>query len=218
MGWSVQEEDALLVPISAVQHGAYCPRQCALIHVEQTFDENVFTLRGRRVHQAAHVTGSESLDGVRVERGLRLRSERLGLVGQADVVEFDEHGTPFPVEYKHGRVKRGRARLADELQLCAQAFCLEEMLGVNVPLGAIFYHSSRRRVEVEMTAELREETERAVEVVRDLLITQTVPPPINDARCRDCSLYDACLPDAVENFGRHTSRFIRLFEVDHVDT
>lgn len=195
MAWA--DED--LVPISALQHYAFCPRQCALIHVEQTYEENLFTLRGRRVHEHADVPGEMTHEGIRVERAVPLWSERLGLIGKADVVEFPAPDQPYPVEYKAGP---RRARLADEIQLCAQAMCLEQMLGVAVPRGAIYYHASRRRREVVFSAALRMEVERTTEAVRELLRSQRVPEPVADARCRDCSLIDFCLPFALRELGR----------------
>lgn len=179
-----------LVPISALQHYVYCPRQCALIHVEGVWEENLFTLRGQRAHEVVDVAKGMVQEGVRVEYALPLFSERLGLVGRADVVEF--HGEiPYPVEYKVGP---RRSRRADEVQLCAQALCLEEMLGQDVPRGALFYRASRRRREVVFTPELRDLVERAVIEVRALLQNGHLPPPVNDSRCRDCSLIEVCLP------------------------
>lgn len=193
MAWS----DDTLVPISALEHYVYCPRQCALIHVEQTFDENIFTLRGRRVHERVDTPGDLAQHGVRVERALPLWSERLGLVGQADVVEFLPDGTPYPVEYKAGP---RLARKADEVQLCAQAMYLEEMLGRTVLKGALYYYSSRRRREIEFTSELRRDVERVAHEVRELLNQINLPPPAADRRCKHCSLLDACLPFALMNF------------------
>jgi len=178
--------------ISALEHYSYCPRQCALIRVEHVYDENLYTLRGNRAHERAHDPDeSASEEGVREERGMPLFSERLGLVGKADVVEFDVSGTPYPVEYKAGPRKENRH---DDLQLCAQAFCLEEMLGHDVPRGAVFHHSSRRRREVVFGDTLRELTEETIRAVRGMISTSIVPPPVADARCPKCSLFDACMP------------------------
>ena len=123
-----------LVMISAIEHYSYCPRQCGLIHVERIYDENVFTLRGRQAHERTHEPVSRTEDGARIERGLPLWSERLGLTGVGDVVEFQADGRVFPVEYKHGTNRS----VHSHLQLCAQAFCLEEMLGVEVAWGAVY--------------------------------------------------------------------------------
>jgi CRISPR-associated exonuclease Cas4 len=187
------DDDSELIVISALSQWGYCPRRCALIHIEQTFEDNIYTLRGELEHQRVDELGGELRDGVRVERGLPLWSKRLGLTGRADLVEF--HGsTPYPVEYKHGR-KRWRPEA--ELQLCAQAICLEEMLGQPVPCGAIFHQGSRRRTEVKFDDSLRQRVEEAVAAVRSLLASQTLPEPVNDARCEHCSLKESCLPEVL---------------------
>ncbi len=183
---------AVDVPISAIEHYSYCPRQCALIHVEQTFDENLFTIRGRLAHERVEGGEATEVDGVQVLRDVPLWSERLGLRGKADVVEF--HGeVPYPVEYKVGRP---HGRHAD-LQLCAQALCLEEMLDVEVPRGAIYHHAIRRRREVEFAASLRRQTIEVIGAIRTLLIEQHVPAAPNDSRCPKCSLIQACMPSVV---------------------
>ena len=178
------------IPISALQHFLYCPRQCALIHIEQTFEENLYTLRGNRVHERAHEAGGGVADGVRLERALPLYSETLGLIGQADVVEF-RGGVPYPVEYKAGARKK---RDADDAQLCAQAMCLEEMLGVNIPEGSLYYDRSKRRRVVMFTEELRQTVRDTARAVRALYDRDTLPEPAADERCRACSLLDACMP------------------------
>jgi len=190
-GWD--DDDApVVVPISAVEHYSYCPRQCALIHVEQVFEENEFTVRGKLAHERVDRADDTPLRGVPVLRGLPLRSERLGLRGRADVVEMRPEG-PYPVEYKSGR----RHGIHADLQLCAQALCLEEMLGAAVERGALFYYATRTRHEVRFDARLRARTEAAIEGVRAMLRAQEMPAPVNDGRCRNCSLVDACLPQVV---------------------
>ena len=129
------------VPLSALQHYSYCPRQCALIHQEQSFEENVFTLRGQRDHERVDEPDTRHEDGIRIEQALPLYCDRLGLSGKADVVEFLPDGTPRPVEYKHGP---RRAKGHDDIQVAAQALCLEEMTGKQVDEGVIFHHTSRR--------------------------------------------------------------------------
>jgi len=199
-----------LVLISALEHWSYCPRQCALIHLEQTYDENLYTLRGNRAHRQAHETGAATEGGVRLARGVPLWSDRLGLVGKADVVEF--HGdTPFPVEYKAG----GRRAWGHEaLQLAAQALCLEEMLDTPVPAGAIWYHGSRQRRDVPIDAPLRALVPEATAAVRAMLAGSRLPPAPNDARCPKCSLFDACLPDLAANPARIRGHQGALFRVD----
>jgi len=181
------------VPISALQHYSYCPRQCALIHQEQSFDDNEYTLRGHRAHRRVD-SGEISVEaGVRVMRALPLYSERLGLVGKADVVEFLPDGRPYPVEYKQGKRHR---RDHDDIQLAAQAICLEEMTGREVPEGAIYHHKSKRRRVVPITPALREEVARVTTAVRKLLASDRMPPPADDAGlCRACSLREACQPE-----------------------
>jgi CRISPR-associated exonuclease Cas4 len=199
-----------LVPVSALQHWSYCPRQCGLIHLDQAWDENLYTLRGRAVHELVDTPAGEWERDVRVERALPLWSTRLGLIGKADVVEF-HGGVPFPVEYKHGQ---RRQRQHDDLQLAAQAICLEEMFGVPVAHGAVFHHGSRRRREVAFTPALRRAVEEAVAAVRAMFRAGALPPAVNDARCDKCSLRESCLPGATDRPDR-AARLVRsLFLVD----
>ena len=191
------------IMISALQHYSYCPRQCALIHMEQTFDENVFTLRGRAVHERVDEPATNEESGIRVERALPLYSEKLGLVGKSDVVEFHAGDIPYPVEYKHGPK---RITEHDDLQLAAQAMCLEEMTGKPVRFGAIYHHSSRRRREVEITDSLRQQVVDTVVAIRALLNSKVLPPPVNDHRCPQCSLLEICQPQALSA----TSKLRRL--------
>ncbi len=182
------------VMISALEHWSYCPRQCALIHVEQIFDENLYTLRGQAVHKRVDEPETEEQAGMRIERALPLWSKSLGLIGKTDVVEF--HGeTPYPVEYKHGP---HREQEHDDLQLCAQALCLEEMTCRPVPRGAIYHHSSRKRREVEFTPTLRARVVAVTEAIRVMLQAKQLPPPVNDHRCTHCSLRESCMPEVVE--------------------
>lgn len=186
------------IPLSALQHWCYCPRQCALIHVEQVFEDNLFTQRGQALHKRVDDPGFEVRDGLRIERALPLFCDRLGLVGKADVVEFLPDGTPYPVEYKHGsRNKRADIAACDDMQLAAQALCLEEMFGKAVPEGALYYATSRRRRIVAVDANLRAKMEIAVGEVRRLLAAGSLPPPLNDEHCRACSLRDLCQPEAL---------------------
>lgn len=186
------------IALSALQHWCYCPRQCALIHQEQAFAENVHTLRGRAVHATVDMPGFETRSGLRMERALPIWSERLGLIGKADVVEFQSDGTPYPVEYKHGsRHKAAHIAACDDLQLAAQALCLEEMTGKTVIEGALFYATSKRRRVVPITAELRAAVETAAHAVRQMLTAAQMPAPADDARCKHCSLTDLCQPHAL---------------------
>ena len=187
------------VMLSALQHYVYCPRQCALIHVEQVWDENLYTLRGQRVHDKVDIPDSEILESARVERALPLWSHKLGLTGIADLVEFSLDGTPYPVEYKSGSKK---PRKADDVQLCAQALCLEEMFKRPVPYGAIYHAASKRRREVKLDEALRSLVIQTTQNVRSLIAQGKLPTPVADQRCTDCSLIDACMPYALHDFER----------------
>ncbi len=197
------------IMLSALEHYAYCPRQCALIHVEQVWSENLYTMRGRDVHEQVHDDSSHELAGVRLERSLPIWSSRLNLTGKADLVEF--HGDiPYPVEYKSGRQRKGNP---ETLQLCAQALCLEEMFGVPVPKGAIFWHGSRERREIVFTDAMREQVERVAAAVVEMLDKRIVPPPVNDKRCEDCSLKESCLPSVVADKARSRKAARELFVI-----
>lgn len=197
------------IPISALQHWSYCPRQCALIHVEQVFADNLFTARGNAVHELVDEPGAERVGTVRIERAMPLWSDRLGLIGKADLVEFARDGSAYPVEYKHGPRRQHRH---DDLQLAAQALCLEEMTGKPVAVGAIFHFSSRRRREVAIDDALRDAVESATHAVRDLLLSSTLPAPVNDARCRNCSLIELCQPKVIVATSRYHALLGQLFE------
>ena len=198
-------EDDLL-PLSALQHLLYCERQCALIHIEQAWSENRFTAEGRLAHDHVHSAGHEIRGDVRIARDLSLRSLRLGLIGKADVVEF--HGaTPYPVEHKRGHSKTNRC---DEVQVCAQALCLEEMLGKPVPEGALFYGEPRHRTLVTFDPALRAETEDTAARLHRLLESGRTPPAVYDkAKCERCSLLDLCKPKAGGDVSRYLSEAVQ---------
>ena len=186
--------EADFIPLSALQHYLYCPRQCALIHLDRAWEENVFTAEGRILHERAHSGETESRKTVRTVTSLALSSKRLGISGVADVVEFHEgkgSWQPYPVEYKRGRPKKSDA---DRVQLCAQALCLEEMLDIPVPEGALFYGQTRRREFVRFDEALRHLTGETIAAVHRLFGQTKRPLPVNDKRCKACSLKDDCLP------------------------
>lgn len=198
MTYKTYSEDDLIM-ISALQHFVFCPRQCALIHIEQIWSESGLTAEGRILHDKVHEASRESRGKVRIEYGVPLRSLRLGLVGKSDVVEFHliEDGTwrPFPVEYKRGRPKGPDC---DRVQLCAQALCLEEMVGVEIPCGALFYGKIRRREDVLFDSTLRQKTEEVAAKTRVLIESGRTPAPVYGKRCESCSLVAECLPKLVE--------------------
>lgn len=187
--------DPFSLPVSALQHWLFCPRQCALIHVERLWAENRLTAEGRVLHARADGGAGDRRKGVRTLRAVQIGSERLGLHGVADVVEI--HGTRIlPVEYKRGRPKPHRA---DEVQLCAQALCLEEMTGQTIAEGALFYGETRRRQVVPFDATLRSLTSCIAAEARTALASGQVPPPVHDPRrCRACSLADLCRPERMQ--------------------
>lgn len=189
----MDEED--FTPISALQHYLYCPRQCALIHVEQLWAESRHTAEGRVLHERADKPKGERRQGVRTVTAMPLVHSTFGMVGVADVVEFHpqaEGPRAYPVEYKRGRPKKHRA---DEVQLCAQALCLESMLGYDIPEAALFYGETRRRTVVILDAELRQLTCQTLTAVQAMLEAKQTPTAIYlPRRCDACSLIDLCQP------------------------
>lgn len=210
-------DDDALIPISALQHYLFCPRQCALIHIDGLWAENRLTSQGSLLHErvdrpthrtvkgagrrGGHTSGMDPPAGVRVVRAMPLVARVLGLVGKADTVEFDIDqagritGPPRPVEHKRGRPKRINA---DRVQLCAQAMCLEEMLGLDIPTGALFYHAIRRREAVTLDKALRALTRRTIDAVRDLIERNCTPRVARQRKCGNCSLLNLCLPGGTE--------------------
>jgi len=183
-----------LIQLSALQHLVFCERQCALIHIEQVWSENLFTAEGRIMHDKVDTANRESRGSIRIEYGVPMRSLRLGLIGKADVVEFHKKGDtwiPFPVEYKRGKPKGGNC---DKVQLCAQALCLEEMMNVEIPEGALFYGQTRRREDVKFDSPLRKETEEAARRLHELIAPGITPKAEYSKKCEHCSLVDLCLP------------------------
>lgn len=201
--------EADLVPLSALQHYLFCPRQCALIHVEQIWVESALTAEGRILHERVDVGGAEKRRDVKRVFGLPIRCLRLGLVGKADVIEFHRQtdGTwrPYPVEHKRGRRKQEDW---DRVQLCAQALCLEEMLGVSVPEGALFYGMEQRREVVEIGDVLRRETEEVAAAVHRMLAEGRTPPAEYAPKCDNCSLVEVCLPRGVGGRGNRVARYL----------
>ena len=193
------EDDFL--PLSALQHLLFCERQCALIHIERAWNENLFTAEGRVMHERVHSENQELRGNVRIEYCVGLHSFQLGLTGKSDVVEFHLKPTlqktelakwqPFPVEYKRGKPKRDNC---DKVQLCAQALCLEEMLEVEVPNGALFYGKTRRRLDIIFDSTLRKLTKETAIRLHELISSGRTPSSVYTKKCDSCSLVGICLP------------------------
>lgn len=181
------------IPISALEHQCYCPRQCALILVDGVWSDNEFTVRGERGHRRADQPGARRERGRVVSRAVPLWSERFGLVGRADAVEQTDLGGIVPIEYKIGR----RHGDAAAVQLCAEALCLEEMLGVAVPVGYLWFSATRRRQQVAMDEKLRQRTTDVIQAVHALRRGADLPVPPADERCEHCQLSGHCLPAVV---------------------
>ncbi len=211
------EED--LLPLSALQHVVFCPRRAALVHVERIWEENRFTAQGRILHERTHIPGTESRGDVRVTRALSVRSLQLGLSGKTDVVEFRRvsdsvntgltedqlpagmalQGTeglwqPVPIEYKSGKRRHERSY---EVQLCGQAFCLEEMLRVAVPAGALYYGKTGRRLELAFDEPLRKETREAASLLHRIVRSGLTPKAHYEKKCKKCSLLSICMPRVI---------------------
>jgi CRISPR-associated exonuclease Cas4 len=208
-----------MIALSALNHFLYCTRRAALIHVEGIFVDNHHTLQGNIVHEHADLGGYEVAKDVTMLRALPVWSERLGLSGKCDIVEQHPGGALVPVEYKKSKRRQFDN---DDLQLCAQALCLEEMFARPVERGAVFHAASKRRREVEFTAELRALTEQTATAVRALWSSQisdfksqipALPSAVLKPQCAECSLYELCLPEITSQPERMTRAVKALFEV-----
>jgi CRISPR-associated exonuclease Cas4 len=199
------EDDFIM--ISTLQHYIYCPRQCGLIHVDDVWNENLFTTRGNILHEKVDTDTYETRGDIKTVRGLRIHSHKYGLVGRCDVVEFkgvnkkgdsgfrrNDNEEVLPVEFKSGEPKED---ISDIVQLCAQVFCLEEMLNTQISKAAFFYGKIRRRNVVEIDDEIRKQTEEVISKVRGIVSSKIVPTAEYSSKCRNCSLIDICQPKAL---------------------
>lgn len=204
-------DDPIIIAISALQHVAYCPRQFALIHVEQSWEENYFTAHGRVLHERVDAGAPEQRGNVRYERSVSVFSQNLGITGKLDLLEIEGKTNKcyFPVEYKRGKPK---VEDWDRIQLCAQALCLEEMRGVEIIEGAMWYWQERKRERVIIDAALREVTVAMIALARSILTSGRTPAPTTyKSRCKACSLIDLCVPDVLRK--DHSAQYIaQLFE------
>ncbi|ULQ60107.1 CRISPR-associated protein Cas4 [Brucepastera parasyntrophica] len=200
-----------LIPISAVSHVTYCERRYALVHLEQLWEENLFTAEGQVLHERVDVEHHESRRLFRQEYGMAVRSLEYGLTGKCDLVEiwFDEVGAVrkvSPVEFKRGRKKESDV---DRAQLCAQALCLEEMFGVPVESGQLYYLQEHRRRDVTLDCTLREKTDALIGRIRELRESGRTPSArYEKKKCDSCSLYDLCMPQNAGSGGKKVSRYI----------
>lgn len=200
------------IPLSALNQYSYCPRRCYLIHAEGEFVDNMHTLRGTHEHERVDRDKHEVNGAVRVEYALPVWSDRLGLLGKCDAVEFHPDGSVYPVEYKHGKRRRW---INDDVQVAAQAMCLEEMLDRAVKKGAIYHQQSRRRREVIVDNALRKAVENAAQDLRRVLAHKDRPPPIAERqRCGECSMRDICQPYFADAASKLAAMRRELFETD----
>jgi CRISPR-associated exonuclease Cas4 len=198
-------EDDDLLPLSALQHLLFCERQCSLIHVEQSWAENLYTAEGHVMHERAHSEKEERRPGKKKEFGMPVRSLNLGLVGKTDAIEYDELGRVLVVEYKRGRPKKGHE---DEVQLCAQALCIEEMRGIKITSGALYYGKTKRRNLVVFDEALRTLTiETAARLHVLVNSSQTPKAEYEERRCKHCSLLDICMPQSAGK-GKKVSAYV----------
>ncbi|NQT57379.1 MAG: CRISPR-associated protein Cas4 [Bacteroidetes bacterium] len=201
-----------LIPISVLQHYSFCPRQVALIHLEQLWEENLYTAQGNVLHERVDVIHHESRQNIRNEYGMAIRSLEYGLTGKADVVEFElgtkkSYKSIIPVEFKRGKQK---VKDHDRVQLYAQALCLEEMFQVNIPEGQIYYLQEHRRSTVAFTDELKTSTKKIINDSMALLSSDKTPQAhYEKKRCDRCSLVDLCMPKAVNDGGKKVNRYIQ---------
>lgn len=205
-------EDEDLLMISALQHFMFCERQCALIHIEQQWAENVYTIQGELLHKRVHSGTSETRPGRRKEFGIPVRSLELGLTGKTDAVEYLPDGGIYIVEYKRGKPKKG---LMDETQLCAQALCLEEMTGKRIYTGALFYGKQKRRKDVPLTEELRRHTQDTAVRLHAFIREGHTPAPVYDkGKCPRCSLKNICLPKKMDRKRTVAAYYTRMLKED----
>ena len=205
-----ENQDTRLIPLSALQHYAFCPRQCALIHNEQAWAENYLTAQGKALHDRVDSGEPETRKGVRFERTVHVSAEKLGISGVFDLVEMEtKTGRLKPVEYKRGKPKPNPM---DEIQLCAQGLCLEEMTGQTVSEGALWYMQTRHRVPIVFSDDLRTQTLAIIAAVRELLNSGQTPPPDYGKHCKACSLVEICQPELLGKQDRSVGYVAGVFE------
>ncbi|MEW6536430.1 MAG: CRISPR-associated protein Cas4 [Candidatus Auribacterota bacterium] len=202
-------DDNQIVPISALEHYLYCPRQCALIHNEGVFTDNVLTISGKLDHQRVDDVNCFYEHNARRETSFPVFSHIYGIIGVVDVVEFQSNGTIYPVDHKHGRKVLWQQAA---VQLCAYALCLEEMFNVSINKGAIYHASSKKRSEVAMEEKLRMKTATAIIETRNIIVSGVLPPPHYGSICKNCSLISDCMPEVDDSV-----QYKNIYKVDGYD-
>ena len=200
------EDDFIM--ISALQHYIFCPRQCALIHIDDVWQDNFFTVRGEILHEKVDADTYETRGNVKIVRGLRIHSFKYGLVGRCDVVEFNQTSKVseiLPVEFKAGQPKED---ISDKVQLCAQVLCLEEMMNIQINKAYFFYGKIKRRYKIDIDLRLRTQTEDVINNVRILVSNKKIPIMEFSAKCRNCSLINICQPKAMNK--RKLDKYIKM--------
>ncbi len=210
--WGMFDEEDL-VPISALQHVLFCERQYALIHLEQLWEENLFTAEGRILHERVDIEHHESRRDFKVEYGMAIRSLEYGLIGKADVVEFRKSSDGGYVEITPVEFKRGKTKTEDwdNIQLCAQALCLEEMFLIDIQYGQFYYFQEHRRSDVDFSGELRRKTTDMIDRIRAINSLRKTPAAVyNKKRCDCCSISDICMPRALNGGGKNVSKYMSI--------
>lgn len=221
----IPESDWL--PLSALQHLMFCPRQCALIHIEREWQENILTAKGRLEHERVHQGYQEFRRSKKQISGLRIHSKKMGIQGQLDLLEcelVDENGENnlnsfhlkgtwkvYPVEFKHGQPKNNNC---DRIQVCAQVMCLEEMLNIQIEEAALFYHRIRKREEVILDHHLRTETILKAAELHQLFNSKKTPLPVFSKKCKACSMYDICMPKRMSQNSKYKHQLFKPMEIE----
>lgn len=200
------------IPISALQHYAFCPRQCGYIHVEMAWVDNYLTAKGSQLHQRVHSDETETRGNIRTERGVQVCSEKFGIHGQLDLLEVErDSGCVTPIEYKKGKPK---IKNCDRVQLCAQVLCLEEMTSRRIDKAAIWYWQVRRREWIDIDDALRASTLTVINETQKLFSVGKLPPAIYSTSCKSCSFFDRCSPKHKD----HSSAYVRQIFCDEETT
>lgn len=197
--------------ISALQHYAFCPRQCAYIHIERLWQDNFLTAKGNQLHERVNSSESEKRGNIKTERSVQVASERYGLVGQLDLLEIQAETVSLtPVEYKRGKPKISDC---DRIQLCAQVLCLEEMRNTTINRAALWYWQVRKREWIEIDESIRDLTVKAIDAVHKLIESKSLPKAVYTASCKACSFFDICQPRKSDQSVKYVKELFRDEEI-----